>query len=77
MFEAAQGPAAEGAPNTFDPLVLSGFRAAGRPGGSHPAPKPGVSKGHLLGMTGAALLTSERQPGREEGSLAPGLMWVG
>ena len=29
VFEAAQGPAPEGAPKPFDPSVLSGFRAAG------------------------------------------------
>lgn len=66
MLEAAQHPAPEGAPEPF---------GSARPdSGSHPSPKPGVSKGHPLGIIGAAVLTSERQPGPEGAFLAPGLM---
>lgn len=46
-------------------------------GTGHLASKPGVSKGHPLEGTGAAVLTSARQLRTQEASLAPGLMWVG
>ena len=80
VFETARGPGPKGAPQVLHSLSPEqGFHAAGPESAppSTPAPKPGVSKGHPLGMTGAAILTSERQPGREEDSLAPGLIWVG
>lgn len=71
-----QIPAPEGAPKPQRFSVLSKFCPA-RPGSGHPVPKLGISKGHPLRITGAAVLTSERQPRTEEASLAPGLMWVG
>lgn len=68
MFSAVQYPAPEGVPKPFG--------SAQPDGGSHPTPKPEVSKGSL-GIIDAAVLTSERQAGAEEASLAPGLMGMG
>lgn len=66
VFEAAQHPAPEGAPEPMG--------SAWPDSGGHPSLKPGVSKGHPLGIIGAAVLTSEGQPGPEGAFLAPGLM---